>query len=216
MHFIYKITNITNNKIYIGQSIDVKKRWNDHVHDAFRKINPEKSYNRKYAIHEAIAKYGVNNFIIEIIHELNTIEEANNMEEFYIKQYNCLSPNGYNLHPGGRNKIPSQETKDKIRAKLKIVGSFIGKKGKDHPNFGTHQSIERKQRQSLKLSGDNSSNKKINSKIAREIFLEKLTNNTSTNDLIIKYGLKRVAILNILNKKCWKDSTKDLPNIILK
>jgi Mor family transcriptional regulator len=31
-----------------------------------------------------------------------------------------------------------------------------------------------------------------------------------------KYGLKKVAILNILNKKCWKDATKDLPNVNIK
>lgn len=213
MHYIYKITNIINQKIYIGQSINVEKRWKDHLYNAYRKQNPTKTYNRKYAIHEAIAKYGKENFSFEVIHTLNNIDDANNMEELCIKDYNSLAPYGYNLHPGGKNKIPSQETKEKIRAKLKVVGSFVNKKGKDHPNFGKHQSNERKHNQSLKLSGDNSYGKKISSIIAREIYLDKLNLNTSVKDLTTKYNLKRIAIYNILNKKCWKDATKDLPDI---
>ena len=59
---IYKITNLINNKIYIGQSVDIKKRWATHKRQAFIK---GKEYD-KY-LYRAIRKYGIDNFSFEII-----------------------------------------------------------------------------------------------------------------------------------------------------
>jgi Mor family transcriptional regulator len=128
-----------------------------------------------------------------------------------------LAPNGYNLLPGGNNRHPTEATKQKIANTLKITGFFVGKKGKAHPNFGKPQTEKQKLENSLRFSGDGSSGKKINSQIARQIYLDYLNDNTiSSIYLSEKYGLKKVAILNILNKKCWKDATKDLPNVNIK
>jgi group I intron endonuclease len=196
----------------VGQSVDAEERWKEHIYDAFRIST--KNY-KKYAIQNAIFKYGIDAFTWEIIEEVKTIEESNDAEEFYIAYLNTLSPNGYNLTTGGKNFRRSEETKKKISEKLKIVSSFKGKKGVLHPNFGIHFSEERKLQQSIKLSGDNSSGKKINSVIAREIYLDYI-NHLTIKELTNKYILKKVAILNILNKKCWKQATKDLPNISLK
>lgn len=52
--------------------------------------------------------------------------------------------------------------------------------------------------------------KKINSKIAVEIYKEYL-NGESVKNLIKKYNLARNTILNILNKKSWKEDLKNLP-----
>lgn len=216
-YFIYCLTNKTNYKSYIGQTKNIEKRWKNHLYDAFRIKNPHKTYDRKYAIHNAIALYGKDNFIWQVIDEFEDIDSVNEAEEFYISYINTFAPSGYNLTTGGGNKILSQSTKDKLRAKLKIVGSFVGKKGKDHPNFGTKRSAADNLKQSIARSGDGSSVKKINSKIAREIYLEYVNNeNIFPIQLGAKYGLKKGAIINILNKKCWKEATKDLPNIVLK
>jgi len=215
-YYIYCITNKINNKSYVGQSIDTEERWKDHISDAFRKVG-KTAVSKKYAIHNAIAKYSVDSFLWQVIDQYDTLDEANEAEEFYIAYFQTLAPNGYNLHPGGRNKKPSQATKDKIREKLKIVGSFVGKRGPDHPNFGTKFSEERKMEQSKRLSGDNGPGKKITSIIARQIYLDYLENtHIKIIELAEKYGLKHGATLNILNKKCWKDATKDLPAVNLK
>lgn len=209
-YYIYCVTNKLNNKSYVGQTSNIKERWANHKRDSIKKYK-----KRFYAFQNALNKYKIDNFIWNIIDVVDSIEEANEAEEFYIANLNTLAPNGYNLNTGGKNGTPSEETKKKISEKLKIVGSFVGKKGKDHPNFGTTLSQERKDALSKRFSGDNGSGKKITSIIAKDIYLDYLNNKMSVKELINKYPLKKVAIINILNKKSWKDILKDLPNIDL-
>lgn len=63
---IYKITNLTNNKVYIGQSINILKRFRDHKQIAFDK----RSHCYDYPLYRAIRKYGIENFKFEIIEEV--------------------------------------------------------------------------------------------------------------------------------------------------
>lgn len=94
---IYKITNKINNKIYIGQSIDIKERWKQHFYKAYNK--KELGYNS--AIHQAFRKYGYENFSFEVI-EVCKKEELDAKEIYWIKTLNSLTPNGYNILPGGQ------------------------------------------------------------------------------------------------------------------
>ena len=93
---IYKITNLVNGKMYIGQSIDIYKRWKEHNNIAFRTTS--KSYN--YPLYKAIRKYGIDNFKFEIIEECS-IEKLNDKEIYYINKYNTCIFNknsfGYNM-----------------------------------------------------------------------------------------------------------------------
>ena len=206
MYSIYRITNKLNNKCYIGQSANVEQRWKEHLD------NLTYPYKR-FAFQNALIKYGVDNFIWEVIENFLTLEEVNNAEECYIYHFNTLVPNGYNLLPGGNNRACHESTKKKISEKLKVVGSFVGKKGSDHPNYGTKLSEERKLKISIQNSGDNCATKKINSTIAREVYLERLNNNTSVENLVIKFGIANSSIRNILSKRSWKDALSDLPKI---
>lgn len=92
---IYKITNLINNKIYIGQSVHPEKRWKEHQQRA-------KTCYDDYPIHLAINKYGANNFSFEI---LEWTEDYDNEEKRLIQQLNTLSPNGYNIIDGGHSPI---------------------------------------------------------------------------------------------------------------
>lgn len=92
---IYKITNNINNKVYIGQSINIEKRWREHKRRAFVQ---NKEYN-KY-LYNAFRKYGLDNFSFEIIIECPR-EQLNELECFYIRQYNsCNELYGYNETDG--------------------------------------------------------------------------------------------------------------------
>lgn len=111
---VYKITNKVNGKIYIGitnQGSGV--RYYKHWYDA-RKGDP-------CPIHKAMAKYGKENFILEIIDFANTYEELKEKEKFYIKKFNSTDRStGYNLTEGGDGtfgRLHSEETKNKIRQK---------------------------------------------------------------------------------------------------
>jgi group I intron endonuclease len=212
-YYIYCVTNKLNYKSYVGQSNDPQERWSKHVLDANRKTG-KTATSKKFAFQNAIVKYGQNNFIWQVIEEVETIEEANEAEEFYIAYFNTLAPNGYNILPGGNNRILPESSKQKISETLKITSFFVGKKGKEHPNFGREITQQEKDNLSQLFSGDNGNNKKINSQIARAIYLDYLNSKTiNAVQLGIKYGLKQMAILNILNKKSWKDATKDLPDL---
>lgn len=89
---IYIIKNKINNKVYIGQSKDPKKRFQHHC-------KPSCSYKNNIFISNAIQKYGKENFWYEILEE--QVENYNEREIYYISLYNSLAPNGYNLSPGG-------------------------------------------------------------------------------------------------------------------
>ena len=103
---IYKITNLINNKSYIGQSVNIEKRWNNEKRCAF--IESDKSYN--YPLSIAFRKYGVDNFLFEVIEECSQ-EELNEKEMFWISKFDTFY-NGYNQTLGGDTSI--QKPKEKI------------------------------------------------------------------------------------------------------
>lgn len=110
MHYIYKITDTLNNKVYIGQTVDDKKRWI--AHKSYAK-NPEKT--GQY-IHRAMAKYGIENFIFEVIASCKSQEDTDETESLLIIQYDSRNKErGYNLMVGGSHGGHSEETKEKIR-----------------------------------------------------------------------------------------------------
>ncbi len=96
MGFIYVVTNIINNKKYVGlTSKTIEERWKRHLYDA--NIRKDDFY-----FHKAIRKYGENNFKIEKVEECPD-EHLKEREKFYIQQYNSFYKNkqGYNLTLGG-------------------------------------------------------------------------------------------------------------------
>mgnify|MGYP003415896946 FL=1 len=89
--WIYKITNIQNNKVYIGQSIrPVNQRFRRHINDAIN--NKLDTYFAR-----AIRKYGKDNFYIKIIDKADNQEELNLKEIYWIKYYKATNEKyGYN------------------------------------------------------------------------------------------------------------------------
>jgi group I intron endonuclease len=109
---VYLITNIANNKVYIGISKDVEKRWKKHL-----QISNNTKSKHNYAIHKAIKKYGQENFSLIILKSLETLNEAKLSEINYISKYKSNIKNfGYNLTIGGEgvSKPMSEQTKKKI------------------------------------------------------------------------------------------------------
>lgn len=103
---IYKIENLVNHKVYIGQSLNIEKRYKEHL----RSGQPEKyslksERDKKCPIHLAMQKYGVENFELTVLQECKK-EEMDDLERYYIKKYKSLDGNfGYNISPGGQNHI---------------------------------------------------------------------------------------------------------------
>lgn len=85
---IYKIENLINHKVYIGQSSNIERRWSKH-----------KSVQEKHSIHLAFDKYGIENFSFEVIEEC-PIEKLDEREIYWIDKYDSYN-NGYNETLGG-------------------------------------------------------------------------------------------------------------------
>lgn len=132
MHYLYRITNQLNSKIYIGQSAKPEYRWYQH------KSHSAEGSDHKQYLHNSMAKYGVENFVFEIIVTCRTQEDANEIEAILIEQYNSRDKQfGYNIKPGGNNAPHAEETIEKIR---KATINQIATKG--HPAQGTKRSAE--------------------------------------------------------------------------
>lgn len=136
---IYKITNLLNQKVYIGQTTKtIEERWNGH------KTNPGCK-----KLHRAIKKYGSENFKIEEIYVSFDLENLNKIEELLINKFKSIE-NGYNLRLGGKYSPQSEETKKKISISLKNVP--LSKK-KIPNNKGRIHSKESKLNMGLGLKG---------------------------------------------------------------
>ena len=106
---IYMIQNKVNNKIYIGQAVDIKERWGEHK--AKLKANCNKPNKH---LQNAWNKYGEDNFEFTIICECDE-SQLNTMEEYYIFELMSYDRRvGYNKTYGGDGGRPTEETKKKL------------------------------------------------------------------------------------------------------
>lgn len=107
----YKITNLINNKVYIGVTKNtLSKRWNEHK---------SKSNSSNRHLYKSIKKYGICNFNIEVIKIFDNEVDMYNYEIESIKKYKSTNRLfGYNNSIGGekssKGKRLSLETKEKI------------------------------------------------------------------------------------------------------
>ncbi len=116
---IYKITS-PSKKVYIGQSVDISKRWG---------IYYGMHCKGQVSLYNSFKKHGVENHKFEILCQCGK-EELNNLEVYYIELYQCFNSKfGLNLREGGNNASLSLETRKKIS--VSISGNknhFFGKK----------------------------------------------------------------------------------------
>lgn len=133
MGYLYLVTNTINNKKYVGQSKcdDIETRWASH-----RKML--KDSIGRYLL-SAYHKYGIKNFKFQIIC-ICFDECCDLLEETYIKKFNTLTPNGYNLKSGGKSSRHSEETKQLIAKRLRErvtdkIRLEMRERTKNHPLF---------------------------------------------------------------------------------
>ena len=113
---------MVNGKQYVGQTTrTLEQRWREHC-----AANSQCTY-----LHNAIVKYGKENFKVEQIDIALDQEELDYKEQQYIKCYNTLAPNGYNLETGGSSGKRLSEI-----TCYKISESHHNVSGKNNPMFG--------------------------------------------------------------------------------
>lgn len=102
---IYKIENKTTGKLYIGSSLDIRKRWIRHLWDL------ENNKHHSIILQRAWNKYGKDDFVFEVIEECN-IDNLLILEQKYLDEYLPI----YNICPNAGN---SYGRKDSMETRLK-------------------------------------------------------------------------------------------------
>ena len=122
---IYLISNLENNKKYVGLTkFSITERFYQHT-------------KRGFILTEAIKKYGEDKFFIELIEEVDTAGRAYELEQYYIKEYNTKVPYGYNLTDGGDGIFGWEVTEEyrqecSERVKQLHKEKKVGMYGKNH------------------------------------------------------------------------------------
>ena len=156
MGFIYKITNNITKKCYIGETVksDPEKRWIQHKNTIKRGIGCP-------ALQSAVIKHGIDNFKFEVL-LICFDEDRFKYEIEYIKKYNTMVPNGYNILEGGpgggfKGKKHSEETK-------KLMSKNNKQKYIDNPELKREMSERNKKLMNSDIIKNKISEGMINSK----------------------------------------------------
>ena len=122
---IYKFTNKNNNKSYIGQSINIEKRFKEHL----------KAQADSY-FHRALIKYGIEEFDFSIL-EILEPSQLNEREKYWIQYYDSFN-NGYNLTLGGEDNPSNHKDIVEKRTHKLLYDKEVNKKlhisGERNPN----------------------------------------------------------------------------------
>lgn len=128
---IYKIENTINNKVYIGQSTDIDKRWKSH------KESLRNNRHSNAHLQDSYNKYGSSIFIYSILEECSE-RDLTDREQYWIDYYGGIdSDQNYNMKGASSAGKLNNDAKLKISKALK--GKFIGSR---NPYYGKHHSKE--------------------------------------------------------------------------
>ncbi len=129
-YYIYKTTNLINNKQYIG------KHYGE-LDDAY--------IGSGLLLQRAIEKYGIQNFKKEILKIVDTEEQLNVQEKYYIDLFDAINDkNFYNIADGGQGGYVTKGYTDQERLATNHKIS-IALAGENHPMYGKHHTDEVKQ-----------------------------------------------------------------------
>lgn len=146
---IYKVTNTTNGKAYIGQTwrkLNVRKSEHHRASANILKSNPT-------LFHLALREFGTANFVWEVLEICTSINHCNEREKFYIKLLGTLEPGGYNSTTGGQmDETMTEKVRNKIAESMILVHKdpkyqktvYPKLKGLVPPNKGVAMSKEQK------------------------------------------------------------------------
>jgi group I intron endonuclease len=232
-YLIYKITNTINNKIYIGQTKNLKMRIARHKSEALKIHNTKPLYR-------SIRKNGFKTFLFSIIEECSNAN-VDEREIFWINYYKSTNKKyGYNLSTGGKGyvgtikprispmkgKKHSKKTKRKMSEQRKgSKNPFYGKThtqevkeklsknpnrkhfGEENPFYGKKHSKKTKNaisKMASKRVGEKNPFAKLNAVTVLEIREKFKNNKIYMAQLAIDYNISETTVANIIKRRTWK------------
>lgn len=198
MGYIYEISNKINNKKYVGQT----------TMELNRRIYFHQKNNTNTIIKKAINKYGIENFDIFIIEEIEN-KLLNEREIYWINKLNTVIPNGYNLTKGGGG-VSGYKHSDEYCKNLSInsIGGNNNFYGKKH-TFESKLIISLKSKNKIPWNKGKNMSKSTKNKIKNRI--REKWKNGDYNDRNINYNDKN-RLEKISNKLKNKKPTIEIIN----
>ena len=141
MRYVYIIRCLVNDKVYVGQTLNLKHRINSHRCD-LRKGRGLQKLQADWNL------YGEDNFVFEEIIQCETKKQSNELEKLYIKRFDSIN-NGYNTNPGGigqgnfnylngmYGKCHTKQSKELMSKNRRGLTA-----GKNNPNYGNHSNAK--------------------------------------------------------------------------
>lgn len=122
---IYCITNMKNNKKYIGSSINIKKRWKRHLKDLKNGNHHSKHLQRSWG------KYGDECFKFEVLEIVSDKKMLVDREQYFINLYQSYKPeNGFNISPTAGSCLGVKHSKETLKKHSKNTKKWhINNKG---------------------------------------------------------------------------------------
>lgn len=154
---IYKIDNLINGKVYIGQVMNIDKRWKEHINS----LNAQSHYNNY--LQRAWNKYGQENFKFEVLEECEE-SELTEREQYWIDYYGGLnSSNNYNLREADKcGKLSNVTIQKRTETRKSFKHSEETKRKISQSHIGIKHSKETKQKLSDLHKGKKLSEDTIN------------------------------------------------------
>lgn len=190
--YIYKVTNMVNGKVYIGQTIQsVKDRWYRHCQ---KKCLSDEERNMQ--IKRAIFKYGKENFKVETLEECSQ-SQLDERERYYISYFNSHKE-GYNSTDGGQSggrplQVPEEYWKD--IADLYEFGFSLRAIGRE---FGIDKRAVKKVLQRQGITIRSVRNYKMTSEIRSEI-VNAASNGISRKEIMEKYKISASYLSQLIS-----------------
>ena len=205
---IYKIINKNNGRYYIGSSINIKNRWNEHK----RTLKQNKHDNN--FLQKSWNKHGEESFLFEVIEYVLDLNKLLEREQFYLDLITYDKKMSYNLCKTAGNMLGfkhSDETKNKMsKSRIGNKNSLGNKHTDETKNKMSNSHIGLKHEEKTIILMINKSKKdilksiKYKTKISNEIRTELLdkysSGSYSTRKLSELYGISKSTIWNIVRK----------------
>lgn len=217
MKYIYKIENLINHKIYIGQTNNPQRRFTEHRAKGYEE-------NSHKILYYAFDKYGIDNFSFDVIENVND-EDVNDREKYWIAYYDSFE-NGYNMTEGG-DAPPTLKGMEHPQCnhtydQISLVKSLLKETKLTTKEIAslTHYNISSINRINLgELHYDETMNypiRKDNTKVnkaerAKLIIYDLLNTSLTQKQIASKYGVGRTTITAINNGQNFYDANLSYP-----
>jgi group I intron endonuclease len=207
---IYKIT-FPNNKIYIGITDNLRRRKKEHLRGI------RKADRKHFPVYHAIAKYGKDSLVWEVVETCEDAAEAQNREVYWIEYYNSADiEHGYNCTKGGDypskklykftdeevekalDRLRAGESLTKVAKEFRISVSHLWALAKNGYRVGNREAIETPKH----LKGSDNPASKLTENKVKEI-KRKLRENISRKILKEEYKVSKTLIQMIATGKAW-------------